>query len=123
MVGLAIDSVDYCCTACKLLDFKNVIWTFSGGSSTDERSVVQQFDHRKATPVLCPRKLREYALTSGLAPGIGSSYVVYYLSMRVSDWWGPLASLGAIWAGGVYRAFVARNFLVSTDDSVGTNEH
>ncbi|KAF8853809.1 hypothetical protein BDZ45DRAFT_693935 [Acephala macrosclerotiorum] len=85
MVGLAIDSVDYCCTACKLFnqEHENVIWTFSGGSSTDERSVVQQFDHRKATPVLCPRKLREYALTSGLAPGIGSSYVVYYLSMRV----------------------------------------
>jgi hypothetical protein len=107
--------------------FKDAVWTFSDSRHAEHRPM--RGPRSDGLVTARPRqhstreKLRQHTLTSCLSLGVVGSYVVYYLSMRVSEWWVPLASLAAIWAGGLYRAFTARNFLVSTGDDVGISEH
>lgn len=62
-------------------------------------------------------------MTSISTVGVKGSYVVWYLSLRVSPWWVALSNLGVIWLAAVYRAVVAQNFLTAGEEDVGNDEH
>lgn len=74
-----------------------------------------------ARPLERSRKeiLRAGILTTVLAFGLSASYVVLYLSLRVSLWWVAMGFLGTLWLGACYRATISRNFLVPTDQDTG----
>jgi hypothetical protein len=67
--------------------------------------------------------LRAGILTTLLAFGLSASYVVLYLSLRLSPWWVAMGFLSTTWLGACYRATVSRNFLVPADQDTGKNEH
>jgi hypothetical protein len=107
--------------------FQDAFWTFSDSRHAEHWPMKAPDSNTliiaRPLNVSAEDRLRRNFLTSILTFGIVSSYVVYYLSMRVSPWWVPLGSLIVIWLGAAYRALVSRNFLIATAQGVGNHEH
>ena len=107
--------------------FKDAYWTFSDSRHAEHRPTKGPRSNVLITarPVQHSpgeRRRRNY-LTSILAVGVIGSYVVWYLSLRVSPWWVALSNLGVIWVAAAYRAMVAPNFLTASEEDVGNDEH
>jgi hypothetical protein len=58
-----------------------------------------------------------------LTAGLIGSYVLYYISMRVSPWWVSLSSVGVIWFGALYRAIASPATIVAASNDLETEEH
>ena len=95
----------------------NAIWTFSDSRHSGHRffdlpsgrSLVQ------STPAIFTRaqKGRRSTVTVVLCLCLAFSFIVFYLGVRVAQYWVALGSLAIIWLSAGLRSLVIRNFLVA----------
>lgn len=107
--------------------FTDAYWTFSDSRHAEHRPTQGPRSNvlitaRPAQHSPKERRRRNY-LTSLSTVGVIGSYLVWYLSLRVSPWWVALSNLGVIWLAAAYRAMVAQKFLTASEEDVGSKEH
>lgn len=66
---------------------------------------------------------KRHLYTTVLTTGMTTSYVIYYLSMRVSSWWVSLGILCITWLNAGNQPLSSRNYLVATSQNTGEREH
>ena len=109
--------------------FKSATWTFSDSRHSGHRafdlppgrSLVHAIP-RTFEPSQQPRRqARRQAITLALCLGLVISFIVFYLGVRVAQWWVALGSLTIIWLSAGLRSLVIRSFLVANNRTL--DEH
>ena len=93
------------------------MWTFSDSRHAEHRALdlPAQGAFVTASPASfnASQKRRRQIITLVVCGGLTDSYVVFYLGIRVAQWWVALGSLAIIWLSAGFRAVVLRNNLTA----------
>ena len=107
--------------------FKSATWTFSDSRHSGHRAfdlppgrslvhaIPKTFEHGQQPK----RQARRQMMTLVLCLGLVLSFVVFYLGVRVAQWWVALGSLTIIWLSAGLRSLVIRSFLMANDKPLG----
>ena len=99
--------------------FSNAIWTFSDSrhSSHHHIKIPSGYSPVIGSPtVFSPaEKKRRESTTTFLCVGLVGSYVVFYLGLRVAQWWVAFSNLAVLWMMAGYRAILIENPLVPSN--------
>jgi hypothetical protein len=106
--------------------FDTAVWSFSNSAHTEHRAMERPSANTLITarpfePNATQRFWRE-AATTVLTAGLVGSYVLYYISMRVSPWWVSLSSVGVIWMAALFRALFAPQTIVTSPRGLQNDE-
>lgn len=98
--------------------FDRAVWTFSNAKHSahrpfdipPRRSLVQA-EQKIFTP---NQEAYRQFFTLLCCLGLVGSFIVFYLGIRVANWWVALGSLAVIWLSAAFRSLVIKNFLVAS---------
>lgn len=111
-----------------IFDDPTTIWTFSDARHAEHRAFSVP-PHRSlvlAAPAKVEshdRKSKREIVTALACAGLVCSFVVYYLAIRIAQWWVPLSHLAVIWLAAAFRAILIKSFLVTDEDKEDLREH
>ena len=79
--------------------FGNAVWTFSDSRHAEHRKFDKSPDHNfvQAAPKRSKPSSTREIMTACVCTGLVGSYVVYYLGVRVAQWWAAFSDLAIIW--------------------------
>ena len=98
--------------------FDNAVWTFSDSRHAEHRKFDKSPDHNfvQAAPKRSKPSSTRDIMTACVCTGLVGSYVVYYLGVRVAQWWVALSNLMIIWISVGFRAGSIRGFLKASEN-------
>lgn len=103
--------------------FEQAVWTFSDSRHAEHRLFSKPPNRHlvQAAPENSTKDRKRWRepATLCICVALSGSYVVYYLGIRVAQWWVAFGSLVIIWLAAALRALLIKGFLLASGGDLG----